>query len=164
MLINGEQSFVCNTQENMEGIADHTSSFNGDVGLPYRMCPVQADEGCLAFGYAKDQSRLIRHCDHFTHLFLHGRHDHVIIAGATGLLLLPACPLSVDNAPADNHRGRRPLLSAALRLYVWIFKSSEIHDYIPGLLITFVPADLPVLFKESLGHCAIAGVHSTFVQ
>ena len=164
MLINCEQSFVCNTQENMEGIADHTSSFNGDVGLPYRMCPVQADEGCLAFGYAKDQSRLIRHCDHFTTFFC------MDVTIMSSLRALPAC--SYCRHARFQLIMRLQIITGGEGLFYQLpcgctcgfFKSSEIHDYIPGFLITFVPADLPVLFKESLGHCAIAGVHSTFVQ
>ena len=46
----GERPVVPDTQDNLEGIARHSFSLNGDVGLPGGFCPVQAEEGCLTFG------------------------------------------------------------------------------------------------------------------
>ena len=46
----GELSVVPDTQENLEEIAEHSFSVNGDVGLPGRFCTVQAEEGRLALG------------------------------------------------------------------------------------------------------------------
>ena len=45
MLSKGEQPVVPDTQEDLEGIAEHSFSINGDVGLPGRFCTVQAEEG-----------------------------------------------------------------------------------------------------------------------
>ena len=77
---------IPDTQENRVGIAEHTFSFNGDVGMPDRISTVQAEEGCLAFGRVKGQSRLIRPSDNFIYSWLYGHHYHVIIAGITGYL------------------------------------------------------------------------------
>ena len=70
MLCKGELSVVSGTHENREGIAEHSFSINGDVGLPGRFLTVQDEEGCLAFGCAKGQSRLIRPSDHFIYFRL----------------------------------------------------------------------------------------------
>ena len=80
----GELPVVSDTQENREGIAEHLFSINGDVRLPGRFCPGQAEEGCLALRCVKGQSRLIRPSDHFIYFRLLGRHDHVLIADTTG--------------------------------------------------------------------------------
>ena len=52
MLCNGELPVVSDSQENREGIPEHSFSINGDVGLPGRFCTVQAEEDCLTFGSA----------------------------------------------------------------------------------------------------------------
>ena len=75
MLSKGELPFVLDTQENLEGIAELSSLINGDVGLPGRFCTAQPEEGCVAFGCVKCQSRLI---------WLLERHNHVLIAGTAG--------------------------------------------------------------------------------
>ena len=50
MLSKGEQLIVPDSYESPEEIAKHSSSINGDVGLPGRFCTVQVEEGCFAFG------------------------------------------------------------------------------------------------------------------
>ena len=47
MLSKGELSVIPDTQENREGIAEHSFSVNGDVGLPGYFCTVQPDEDRL---------------------------------------------------------------------------------------------------------------------
>ena len=84
MVCKGELPLVSDTQENREGIAEHPFSIHGDVGLPGRFCKVQAEEGCIAFGCVKGQSRFISPSDHFIYFWLLGRRDHVLIAGTTG--------------------------------------------------------------------------------
>ena len=60
MFSKGELSVVPDIQENREGIADHSFSINGDVGLPGYFCTVQTEEGRLA---PEAQSRLSRPSD-----------------------------------------------------------------------------------------------------
>ena len=50
MFSNGELPVVPDTQENQDGIAEHSFSINDDVGLPGHLCTVLAVEGCLAVG------------------------------------------------------------------------------------------------------------------
>ena len=71
------------TQENREGISEHTLSFNGDAGMLDRICSVMSEDGCLQFGCAKGQSRHIRPSENYIYSWLYGRHDHVIISGTT---------------------------------------------------------------------------------
>ena len=70
MLSKGELPVIPDTRENRVGIAEHSFSVNGGVGLPGRFCIVLAQEGCLAFGCVKRQSRLIRPSDHFIYFWL----------------------------------------------------------------------------------------------
>ena len=58
MLSKGELPVILDTQENQEGIVEHSFSINGDVGLPGRCCTVQAERGCLALGCVAGQSCL----------------------------------------------------------------------------------------------------------
>ena len=44
------QPVVPDTQVNRDGIAEHSFSVDGDVGLPGRFCTVLPEEGCLALG------------------------------------------------------------------------------------------------------------------
>ena len=81
MLCKGELPVVLDAQEDRKGIAEHSFSIKGEIGLQGRFCTVQAEEGCLAFGCAKCQSRLIRPSDHFIYFLLKGRHHHVLITG-----------------------------------------------------------------------------------
>ena len=50
MLSKVELPVAPDIQENMEGIADHSFSVNGDVGLAGGFCTVKAEEGRLEFG------------------------------------------------------------------------------------------------------------------
>ena len=70
MVCKGELSVVPGTQENREGIAEHSFAISGDVGLPSRFCTVLAEEDCLEFGFIKGQSRLFRSNGHFTYFWL----------------------------------------------------------------------------------------------
>ena len=70
MLCKGELPVVSDSQENLDGISEHSFSINGHVGLPGRFCTVQAEEGCLAFGCVKGQSRLIRPSGNFIYFWL----------------------------------------------------------------------------------------------
>ena len=69
-LYKGKMPVVSDTHENQEGIAEHSFSINGDVGLSSRFCTVQAEEVCVAFGCVKGQSRLIRSSDLFIYFWL----------------------------------------------------------------------------------------------
>ena len=50
VLSKGELPVLTDTQKNREKIAKHSSSINGDVGLPGLFFTVKAEEGCLKFG------------------------------------------------------------------------------------------------------------------
>ena len=60
---------VPDTKENWEGIAEHSSSINGDVGLPGRFRTVLTGKGSAAFGCVQCHSRLIRPSDHFIYIW-----------------------------------------------------------------------------------------------
>ena len=81
MLSKGELPVVPDTKEDLEGIAEHSFSINGDVGLPGRFCILQAEEGHHALGCVDLQSRLSRPSGHFIFFWLRRFDDHVLIAG-----------------------------------------------------------------------------------
>ena len=60
MLLKDEQPVTPDTQGNREGIAEHSSSINGDVELPGRLCTVQAKEGRLTLGCVEGEFCLSR--------------------------------------------------------------------------------------------------------
>ena len=68
-------------QKNREGVAEHSFSVNGDVGLPDSFCIVQAEEGRLALGCMRFNLALV---DQATNLFPFRCKDAII----TSLLLL----------------------------------------------------------------------------
>ena len=70
MLSKGELPVISDTQEDREGIAEHSFSVNGDVGLPGRFYTVLAEEGRLALGRLEGQYRLSRPSDHCIYIWL----------------------------------------------------------------------------------------------
>ena len=79
------QSFsTCSAKMSCPSYLTPNKAWNGLQNIHFpsiMMLGVQAEEGCLAFGCYKSQSRLMGPSDHIIYFWLFGCHDHVLTAG-----------------------------------------------------------------------------------